>query len=501
LVQALLVIAPPDTPRIAEVAVDLPVLFFALGLSILVATALGVFTALRATAGDVQASLAEGGRSQSIARGSQRLGRWIIAGQLGTTLLLLVGAGLEGRSLLRVLSVDPGFQTEQVVTMDLALPPAVGPAKPKRVELLTTLFRRLRAIPGVSEAGGTNYLPLGNARVGNGTFIELNPQQLSQKAKDLIERSAHTPVEQLDPASLKELTVFLEDLFHDKPHAGDADYAAVSDGYFRTLGIPLVRGRFFDDGDAPDAPHVALISESVVRQKWPGQDPIGHTIEFGNMDGDLRLLTVVGVVGDVHEQSLEAPPRPIIYVNYRQRPQHGDDFSVVMRTSADPALTLSTARKILNQLDPTIPPRLNTFTEVFAASLNTRRFNLILVGVFSIAALLLAVAGIYAVLAYSVARRTREIGVRIALGAGSGSVLRLVLGQAMMTAVAGVALGTLASFLLVRLMRSLLFEISPYDPLTFVGVVCLLFAVAALASYLPARRATRVDPTIALRYE
>jgi putative ABC transport system permease protein len=500
-VRALLGIAPPGTPRIGEVAVNLPVLLFALGLSTLVASALGVFTALRATSGDVQASLAEGGRSQSSTRGSQRLGRTIIAAQLAMTLLLLVGAGLEGRSLLRVLSVDPGFRTEQVVAMDLPLPQALGPARVQRVEFLTTLFERLRAIPGVSEVGGTTFLPLASAFSPNGIFVEVNPQQLSSKTKDLIERSARISVLQLDPASLKEWTDFLEGLFHDKAHSGYADYAVVNEGYFGALGIRLLRGRFFDDRDTADSPHVAVISESVARQKWPGQDPLGHTIEFGNMDGDLRLLTVVGVVGDVREKTLEAPPEPIVYVNYRQRPQYGREFSVVMRTSADPGVTLATARRILGQVDPTIPPRLNTFTEVVAATLHTRRFNLILVGIFAGTALLLAVAGIYGVLAYSVARRTREIGVRIALGASSGNVLGLVLRQAMVTATAGVAAGIVGSFVLTRLMQSLLFEISPTDPLTFAGVTLVLLLVAALASYLPARRAAKVDPIIALRYE
>jgi predicted permease len=274
-----------------------------------------------------------------------------------------------------------------------------------------------------------------------------------------------------------------------------------SEGFFRSLGIPLLRGRLFDDHDTADAPHVAVISDSVARQKWPGQDPLGHSIEFGNMDGDLRLLNVVGVVGDIRGKSLETSPRPVVYVNYRQRSQHTYDLSVVMRTSADPAVTLATAHRILGQLDPTIPPRMSTFTEVFAASLNTRRFNLILIGIFAGSALLLAVAGIYGVLAYSVARRTREIGVRIALGASTGNVLGLVLGQAMATALAGVAAGILGAFILTRLMRSLLFEISPSDPLTFAAVALLLLLVAALAAYLPARRATRVDPTIALRYE
>jgi hypothetical protein len=500
-VQALLGVAPPNTPRIADVSVNLPVLFFALGLSILVATTLGVFTALRATSENAQVNLAEGGRAQSSARKSQRLGRMIIAGQLAMTLLLLVGAGLEGRSLLRVLSVDPGFQTERVVTMDFALPAALGPARAQRVQFLSALCERLSVLPGVKEAGVTNFLPLGNKNSTNGLFVEINADQLSPKTKALIERSAHTSIEEFDQASLQEIIGFLEGIAHDPTRSGEADYAIASEGYFRALGIPLVQGRLFNAGDTADTAPVALISESVARKQWPGQNPLGHTIEFGGMDGDLRLLTVVGVVGDVRERSMESLPRPAVYVNYRQRPQHHNDFSMVMRTSTDPAATLAAARRVLNGLDPTIPPRLTTFTEVVAASLNTRRFNLLLVGVFAGTALLLAVAGIYGVLAHFVSRRTREIGIRVALGASASSVLKLVLGQAMATAAAGVGAGIVGAFILTRLMRSLLFEVSPTDPLTFALVALLLLIMAGLASYLPARRATRVDPTIALRYE
>jgi len=397
--------------------------------------------------------------------------------------------------------VDPGFRTEQVLTIDLALPDARADAdKVRRVAFINSMFDRLRALPGVTEVGGTDSLPLGTGIGSNGTFVELNPQQLSAKDLDLIERSAHSSLED-DPTLLKDFLAFMEPLFHDSVHTGYADHVVVSEGYFRTLGIPLVRGRLFEDRDTPDAPHVALISESEARAKWPGQDPLGRSIEFGNMDGDLRLMTIVGVVGDVRERSLETPARPTIYVNYRQRPQSAHSFSVVMRTSADPATTLNAARKIINELDPTIPPRLNTFTEVFAASLHTRRFNLILVSVFAGTALLLAMAGIYGVLAYSVARRTREMGVRIALGASAGNVLTLVLRQALLTALAGIGVGLVASFILTRTMQSLLYEISTTDPMTFAGVALLLVLVATLASYMPARRATKVDPIVALRHE
>jgi ABC-type antimicrobial peptide transport system permease subunit len=206
------------------------------------------------------------------------------------------------------------------------------------------------------------------------------------------------------------------------------------------------------------------------------------------MDGDLRLLTIVGVVGDVRKHGLEKQPRPTVYVNYRQRARSANQFDVVLRTSGEPTAIFGAARGVLNQIDPTVPPRLNTFAEVFSDSVTTRRFNLLLVGVFG-------------VLAYSVAQRRREFGVRIALGASPRAILRMVLAQGMLTIAIGTAIGLAGSFALTRTMRSLLFEVSPNDPLTIAGVAVLLVLIAALASYIPARRATRVDPTIALRYE
>jgi len=317
----------------------------------------------------------------------------------------------------------------------------------------------------------------------------------------LIERSARLSIDKADPAFLADLTKFAEDLFSNKALAGNADYVVASDGYFETLRIPLLRGRLFTDSDGPTAPHAAVISEGVARQKWPGQDPIGQTVEFGNMDGDMRLLTIVGVVGEVRKHSLEESPRPTIYVNYRQRPRRTDQFDVVLRTSSDPAAVTSSVRRVLTQLDPTVPARLTTFTQVFSESLNNRRFNLTLVGVFALAALVLAMVGVFGVLAYSVAQRTREIGVRVALGATPGGILKMVLGQGLITVAIGLVVGLAGSLLLTRTMRSMLFEISPNDPLTMVGIALLLLLIAMLASYIPARRATRVDPMIALRYE
>jgi predicted permease len=477
-VTGLVAMAPNNLPRLEEVSINFPVLVFTLCVALLVAAGLGIFSAMRATAGDVQRALGEHGRSQTGTLHNQRLGRVIIAGQLAITLVLLVGAGLLGRSLLRLLSVDPGFHTEHVVTMDLALTsPEKDADKVRRVEFLTELFARLGALPGVEEVGGTQLLPL-TSSLADGTYIMMNPGEAP-------------------PSSMQDF----ERLAHDATRTGDADYCPTSEGYFRVLGIPLLRGRLFDARDTMDAPHTALISESLAREKWPSQDPLGHAIEFGNMDGDVRLLTVIGVVGDVRVASLEAPPRPTIYVNYRQRPQATQQFIIVLRTAAEPAGVLSAARDIVRNLDPDVPPSLGTFAKVFSESFKSRRFNLLLVGVFAGAALLLGIVGMYGVMAYSVARRTGEIGVRMALGASPGNVLRLVLGQGLWTTAAGITVGILGSFALTRTMESLLFGLSPTDPVTFAGIALLLAFVALLASYIPARRAMRVDPMVALRYE
>lgn len=476
-VNTLLAIAPADIPRLQEVSVQWPVLLFAFGLSVLVAAGLGVLTAWRATSAEVREALMEGGRAQAGPSASRRLGRAIIAAQIAMTLVLLVGAGLLGRSLLRVLAVDPGFRTEHIVTMDLALGGAEDDAvKQRHVQLIGELFDRLRALPGVQDVGGTSVLPLTTGLYG-GTYLLLDSADKLPPMEDLMR------------------------MFQNPGRTGQADYCAASEGYFRALGIPLVKGRLFDDRDALNAPHAAVISESLAREKWPGQDPLGRVIEFGNMDGDIRPLTVVGVVGDVRGDALEQPSRPVIYVNYRQRPQKAWTFTVVVRTQQNPANLVSSARRIVRDLDPTVPPAFNTFTQVVATSLSTRRFTLVLVGIFAITALLLAVIGLYGVMAYLVERRTREIGVRMALGASAANVLRLVLKQAMATTLIGVALGMIASFVLTRTMRSLLFQISATDPLTYAGVALLFLAVALLAAYLPARRATQVDPMIALRHE
>jgi ABC-type antimicrobial peptide transport system permease subunit len=242
-----------------------------------------------------------------------------------------------------------------------------------------------------------------------------------------------------------------------------------------------------------------VISESLARSRWSGQDPIGHTIEFGNMDGDPRLLTVVGIVGDVHDYGLDAPPRPTVYVDLFQRPRAA--ITLTMLTDADTQLVTTSARSILQELNPEIAPTFRTFAQVYSASLGSRRFNLILIGFFGIVALLLATAGVFGVMAYSVSRRTREIGVRVALGARSRDVLAMILGQGISTILIGIAIGLVGSLALTRTLSSLLFGVTATDPLTFAAVIVLLIATALLACYIPARRATKVDPMVALRYE
>ena len=477
-VAGLLRLAPPELQAIRGISVSPPVLGVALATTAVVAIGLGIFNARRAIRSSGSA-LTEISRSHLPALSTHRAAGLIVVSQLAITLVLLTGAGLLGRSLLQVLSVNPGFQTERVLTMDLALSSVEKPEqKTRRIAFLSELLSGLRAIPGVSDAGGISWLPLfkggDNA---NGGYIVLAP---GQRAPTMDE---------------------FESFYHHAFDTGDASYSVVSEGFFTSLGVPLLRGRLFEERDRLDAPHVALISESLAREKWPHGEALGRTIEFGNMDGDLRPLTVIGVVGDIRANTLESPPRPTIYVTYRQRPQAARYFFAVIRSSGESSALIANARELVRRLDPDIPPEFGSFTAVVYGSLRARRFNLTLVGFFGAVALLLAVVGLYGVMAHSVARRTGEIGVRIALGATRANILRLVFEQGARVAAIGVCLGLVGSFAVTRAIRSLLFGLSPVDPVTLASVTLTLLAVALLACYVPARRAARVDPNVALRYE
>jgi predicted permease len=283
---------------------------------------------------------------------------------------------------------------------------------------------------------------------------------------------------------------------------GLALYCVASEEYFRTLGIPLVRGRLFGQQDDLNSPHVAVISQSLARQRWPNQDPVGQEINFGNMDGNLKPLTIVGIVGDVRAEGLNRPPSSIVYVDYRQRGMNANSSPTILLHSAAPvAQIVSSARSVFHDLAPDVPVKFSTFAEEMGGWLADRRFLLLLVGLFAAAALVLAAVGVYGIVAFSATLRTQEIGIRMALGGQRSDVLLLVLSEGARLATGGVAIGIGASLAVTRLMSTLLYGISVTDPLTLVSVAMLLSLVALLASYIPARRAMRVDPMVALRYE
>ncbi|MGA7926212.1 MAG: ABC transporter permease [Candidatus Sulfotelmatobacter sp.] len=482
-VAGLVALAPNNLPRLDSVSVSVPVLLFAFLLSTAVAAGLGAFTAARATRGDLRKGLEEGGRAQAGSLGGQRVGRAIVAAQIAITLVLVIGAGLLGRSLMKVLEVNPGFRVDKIIAMDVSLPWAEDPNLPMSEDprgklaqgiFFSNLIDRLKKIPGVRSVGAASALPM-TGGLPDGMFLLITQKEAPKTMDDLVA------------------------LWNQKEQIGNADFCVATDGYFHVLGIRLIRGRMFDERDGAKAPHVALISESLAHDRWPNQDPIGRTIEFGNMDGDMRLLTIVGIVGDTHAYGLDQPPRPTVYVNLFQRPRAF--MTVTMLSEADTRSVTSAARGILHDLNPEIPTSFQTFQQVYSASLGSRKFNVMLIGFFGVTALLLAIAGVFGVMAYSVSRRTREFGVRVALGATSGDLLRMVLGQGMGAILIGVAIGIVGSLALTQMVSSLLFGVTATDPVTFVGLTLLLASVALLACYIPARRATKVDPMVALRCE
>ncbi|MFZ1009683.1 MAG: FtsX-like permease family protein, partial [Candidatus Sulfotelmatobacter sp.] len=315
-------------------------------------------------------------------------------------------------------------------------------------------------------------------RVWGGTYIVMQPNEVVPRTMDDL-----TP------------------LFHDKNRTGYADYVPADPDYLAAMGIPLLQGRNFQDSDNYDAPPVALVSAALAREKWPGQNPLDRQIEFGNMDGDLRPKTIVGVVGDVRYQNLESRPDPAIYVPVAQRPNTIDIYSIALRSSVDPGSVAPTARRIARDLMPAAPVEFRLMADWVDGSLSTRKFSLLLASGFAFCALLLAVTGSYGVMAYAVEQRRREIGIRIALGATSSVVWRMVLTQGLRLALLGSGLGLLGSLVLARVLQSQFFEIKGYDPIALsVSVGCLLITVA-VACWLPAHRAARIQPVTALRGE
>jgi predicted permease len=321
------------------------------------------------------------------------------------------------------------------------------------------LLDRLGALPGVSAVGTISQLPLRGDGPDGTFFIDNNPAK-----------------------------------------SGSASFRLASTGYFAAMGIPLLQGRTFDRSDQPNSPHAALISESMAKKYWPNENPIGQRIQFGNMDGDLRLLHVVGVVGDVHDRGVDTATSPTVYANGLQR-SPSSAMSVVVRGRVAPATLAPSMRQVVRSLDSQLPTNFKTLDQVFAASLDQRRFSLVIFGAFGGVALFLAAMGIYGVTNYAVTQRTQEIGIRMALGARISDVLKLVLRNGMSLALIGAALGVAGALATTRVMSRMLFGVAPTDPATFTAVVVVLVVVAFVACYIPARRATKVDPLVALRYE
>jgi predicted permease len=330
-------------------------------------------------------------------------------------------------------------------------------------------------LPGVERVGLVSAFPLGNGFFPNGRFIEMSRPDEMTTLDDYRRISAEA-----------------------RARFGDAGYRVASEDYFAAMRIPLIRGRLFEAADGANAPHIAVVSESLARTQWPGQDPIGRFIQFGNMDGDMRGFRIVGVVGDVRELSPETVPGPIFYGYYQQRAT--SRVSIVVR-AATPTTLGASAREVVRQVDPEVPIQMRTVDDAFERALAGRRFSLLLIGVFSGCALVLATLGVYGLMAYLVAQRTREIGIRIALGAESTDVVALVVGRGVRLAVIGVAIGTGAALGLTRLLDGMLFGVTATDPLAFASVSALTLVAVLAATLLPAWRAIKVAPVVALRAE
>ena len=460
-------------PRIAEVAVDWPVLLFAILLCFAAALAVAAISSARSP--EVRHRDLSSGRSADA--GGSRAQSLLLGVQAAVTALLLAGVALFARSFVRVLDVAPGFRTESIVAVDLFPEyPGTESGKANRIAMIDRLQDRLSRIPGVERVGAIGGLPLAEG-LADGTFLLLGPNDPVPTIADF------------------------ERLMRNPDRTGQASYCAVTGSYFETMGIPLRKGRVFDERDVRESRHAALISESLARRRFADRDPIGQRIEFGNMDGDVQPLTVVGVVGDVRQESLESGPEQTLYVDLRQRPQKTPTLTAVLRVSGDSAAVMSSARGVVRDIDPTLPPRFRLVEQIVSESVAGRRFSLTLLGLFGALALLLATAGIASVTAFHVARRRSELGIRLALGATPSDLLRLVVSRHLRIIGLGGIAGLVLALVLAQLLRSQLFGVAPSDPGSFAASLAILGIVGLLACAVPAARVGRIAPNEALRAE
>jgi putative ABC transport system permease protein len=458
----LLAAIPIKLPFWMKFGLDLRVLGFTLSVSLLTGLGFGILPALQASRTNLNETLKEGGRSAA-GTGRQRSRSLMVVAEIALSLVLLVGAGLMMRSFLRLQQVNPGLNPAGVMTMRINLPRVRYTEAARRTAYYRQLMERLRSLPGVEAAGAVSTLPLSGGWWGRSITVEGFPV-LSVGQAPLIQHNVITP------------------------------------GYFRTLGIPLLEGRDFTDADTENGPKITIIDEHLAREYWPNESPLGKRIRFGPPEDNEPWHTIVGVVGAVRHERLEATTRNSVYLPHTEIPIGG--LSLAVRTAAQPERLIEPVREQIRELDPDLPiTSVRTMEEVVARSVWQPRLYTILFGIFAAVALLLAAVGLYGVMAYTVTIRTHEIGLRVALGARPGDVMKLIAGQGIKLALIGVASGLIAASLLTRLMTSLLFSTSANDPLTFIGIAALLTLVALLACWIPARRATKVDPMVALRYE
>ena len=474
-VQVFAAMGPANAPRLDQVAVRWPAVAFAAASAAGVALVLSLLTAWGTRSVRIADALSDGTRGGTSSRRQMRARELLIVAQVALTMVLLAGAGLLARSFALAMAVDPGFRVgdDLVIQTSIELDGEDGPAR--RASMQEVLLARLRALPGVVNAGLINAFPLGGGQFANGTFVEMTrPDEIT------------TPEQ------------FHFDAPQFKGRVGEAEFRAASAGYFEAMGIPIRRGRAFEAGDGPGPSHVAVISQSLADTQWPGRDPLGRYLQFGNMDGDLTALRVVGVVGDVRELSPEALPGRVIYVAARQRASTTSSFSVIVRGPGLRALA-EPVRRIMREVAPASPYELSTVSAGFDKAVGSRRFNLWLIAAFAAAALALATLGVYGLVAYAVSQRSREMGIRLALGAEPSSLVRLVLARAAWLTGIGSLAGLGLALLAARAVTGMLFGITAADPRVLATVGAIMLAAAMAASYLPARRILKQAPGRTLR--
>jgi putative ABC transport system permease protein len=476
-VRLFVAMGPSSVRRLDEVAVNGPALIFAVVVSVLAALALSGVTAAGARSVRITDALSEGTRSGTGSRRQIRVREGLIVTQVALTLVLLAGAALLGRSLYAVSRVDPGFSLADGLIVSFTIPGDGTPESlARQVAFQDAVVGRLRAQPGVATVGLINAFPLSaDGFFPNGTFIEMTR-----------------------PDEITSFTGFNRQAPEIKARSGEARYRNVSADYFAAMQIPLRRGRFIDDRDTPTGPHVAVISQSLADTQWPGRDALGRWIQFGNMDGDLRAIEIVGIVGDVRELSPESQPAPTLYVSARQRPRQAGRASIVVRGPA-PELLADTARRIVREVDAEVPATTTTVSAALDVIMSRRRFTLWLVGAFGIAALVLASLGVYGLFAYTVSKRTREMGIRMALGAEPRALVWLIVRRGLLLASAGAVIGVGFSRVGAGTLDGLLYNVTPGDPLTIGAAVLSMLVISGLASYAPARRILRQTPGKTLR--